>query len=145
MRNLDFFKKKSTTGGTAALTAALFFTDNNLNGYFSKEEFTNYLGGFDQTDAIHFDRSVEAASDGANLNSQLKPSTDKMDGSPILWLRFAHAKQQFPVLRIPHHEGMQRFFRDYQIGKITPNFDLDALMVEAGISTEETNNEAPAA
>lgn len=145
MQNLNYFKKKSTQSGNQSLSANLFFKDNNVNGILSKEEFVNYINSFDQKDALHLDRALNAASEGAYLNSQLKPSFDKLSGESILWLRFEHAKQQFPVLRIPYHEEMHRFFRDYQLGKITPSFDLDELMAESGIITEETNEEAPAA
>lgn len=145
MKNLNYFAKKATTSGNQPLSARMFLKENNVNGFLSKQESVNYINSLDQKDALHLDRALNAASEGAYLNSQLKSSFDKLSGEPILWLRFEHAKQQFPVLRIPYHEEMHRFFREYQLGKITPSFDLDELMAESGIITEETNEEAPAA
>ncbi len=110
-----------------------FFTDNNVNGFFSKEEFVSYFNASSDSERDHLDTILDAISDGAKLNGILKSSFDKTDGHEIMWANAKFINADLPPMRILFDERMLRFFKTYQKGDLRFNVSLEKLLIVAGV------------
>lgn len=129
---LNLFKGDDKGQTFRFLTAELFFKENNPNGYCTYEEFNYYLKCFNRSEAARLGKIFRVTSEGAHLNNGLAKSFDKTDGTELLWFRFQHAKQTFAPLSISYNAALVRFFKDYQLGKIKPKFELEELITVSG-------------
>jgi hypothetical protein len=136
MKNyLKAFRAK--TEKKADFRSVKFFTEDNINGAISKLGFQEYIISSSDSELDHLDTILEATSQGANINSVLKPTFDKIDGHQIVWFNLRMPKSELPALRIQYDEGIMRFFQSYQRGSLRFNFKLRDLMAESGLEVEE--------
>jgi len=134
---LTVFKNKDTKLKAKELDKSRFFTENNVNGYFSKEGFAKFLTPLTEQQARHLDMALTNTQIGCYLNNNIVSKHESKEGEEIFWLRFAQARRQMGPIALPFHTDMQRFFVDYQSGKIEPNFSLEDLMIESGFYTPD--------
>jgi len=110
-----------------------FFTENNVNGFKSKEQLANYVYASSNSERYHLDLGLEAISDGAKLNGILSKSFDKKDGHEIIWLSPSFPNADLPPLRVLFDEDILRFFKTYQKGELRFNISLEKLLIAAGV------------
>lgn len=114
-----------------------FFTENNVNGFKSKELFANYIYASSNSERYHLDLALEAISDGAKLNGILSKSFDKKDGHEIIWLSPSFPNADLQPLRVLFDEDILRFFKTYQKGELRFNISLEKLLIVAGVIPAE--------
>lgn len=135
MKNLfERFNVKKEAAGAAK--ANQFFTENNQNGYMSKNELGNYLSGLQEIDFKRFERLFELMSKRFPINNFPVIRPDLRDGENVVWLKFK-LPNALQNLRIVCDENILRFIQDYQEGKFRNGFQLEELITEAGIEIAE--------
>jgi hypothetical protein len=135
MSNL-FARFKGNKEAAGAAKANLFFTDNNVNGYMSKEEFKDYLSGLEVRDFAKFERMFELTNKRFPINNVPIIITDKDDFENVVWLKFKLPNSE-QRLRVVCNDNILRFIRDYQEGKFRNGFSLEELILEAGCELAE--------
>jgi len=134
MSNLfDRFKAKNNAAGAAK--ASLFLTENNANGYMSKNDLSIYLNQLTATDFLRFERMFELMFKRFPINNYIHRVIDKIDNEEVLWLKFKLPNSQQNV-RIIYDKDILRFIQDYQEGKFRNGFELEALILEAELALE---------
>ncbi len=118
---------------STTVNETVFFTDNNVNGFFSKEEFVTYFNASSDSERDHLDTLLDAISEGANLNGVLKKSFDKNDGHEIMWFNAKFPNADLPPMRILFDDRMLRFFKTYQKSELRFNLSLEKLLIIAGV------------
>ncbi|MBB6236916.1 hypothetical protein HDC90_001533 [Pedobacter sp. AK013] len=126
-------KNAEKKGTVNEVNETLFFTENNVNGFFSKEDFANYFNASSDSERDHLDKSLDAISEGAKLNEILKSSFDKNDGHEIMWLKAKFPNADLPPMRILFDDRMLRFFKTYQKSELRFNLSLEKLLIIAGV------------
>lgn len=121
---------------SSAAKADLFFTENNVNGYMSKESFTNYLSGLQENDFMKFERFLDFTSKMFPINNIPISRVDKYDNEEVIWLKFKLPNAEHRI-RILYDENILRFIKDYQEGKFRNRFTLEELILEAGAELTE--------
>ena len=126
-----FERFKGNKEAAGAAKANLFFTENNVNGYMSKDDFKDYLSGLVVRDFVKFERLFELTNKKFPINNVPVIITDKDDFENVVWLKFKLPNSE-QRLRIVCDEKILRFIKDYQEGKFRNGFSLEELIIEAG-------------
>ncbi|MFW0714422.1 hypothetical protein [Pedobacter sp. N23S346] len=113
----------------ATLNAQQFFTENNVNGYFSKKLFIAFGLSLSDSEAEHFENLLKFMSQGCSINNIVKPTFDKNNGIEMLWFKIRLTNATIN-LRIPHTDELMNLVKDFQLGKFYVNVTLAELQEE---------------
>jgi hypothetical protein len=126
----------------AGMPAEAFFTDNNSHGYMSITNFKAMLANINNRELVDFSALLEHMGCRVPFDSVPSISYDEKNTS-VIWMkaRLARSNQS---LKLPGEKALITFIKDYQYGKISPNFDLDNLYKVANPVEVATDNLNPA-
>lgn len=131
---MDLFNKfKKAVGESSPEPDNLFFTEYNVNGYFSKSDFIDYIKSINKHQFDHLETLFGATSIKSKIANILKPKMDPKTQEFIIWCHIQYVKGTVK-LPIPHHEGILRFLLDYQQTDVWFEGDLETLLLEAGLN-----------
>lgn len=124
----SFFSNLNSTesANSTTLKAIDFFTDENPEGYFSKEGFKTYAKSLLRNEPNHFGGFIKELKQGSKFNWDLNTRKDRSQ-RPYAFPQFFHARaiKGYKIIMNPE---MQRFIDDYAEGKISIDFDADDLL-----------------
>ncbi len=120
---------KSAKSKIADLTTGQFFTDTNVNGYISKEEFLFHLSNLDTREAEELEQFFNYVREGKRLDTLPVPRKDR-GGNAYVWANFQLRKGS-PGVKVLIFGEILNFIKDYQDGLFTVGFTLVDLFEEA--------------
>lgn len=116
------------------LKASQFFTDTNVNGYTSKENFLFHVSNLDARDVEELEQCFEYLKQGKRLNSLPVPRKDRADNKYI-WCEFP-LRRGNPGVKVILFDRLLDFIKDYQEGAFNVPFSLEELYMEAQLQND---------
>ena len=128
--------RKSSQGGDYDLKVSQFFTDTNVNGYATKEEFLFYISNLEERAALELELFFEYLKEGKRLDSLPLSRKDRADNDYV-WCNF-QLRKGGPGVKVLLFGQILKFIKDYQDGAFNVSFTLVELYEEAeGKSADE--------
>jgi hypothetical protein len=107
-----------------------FYTDNNPNGYCSKQGFKALLSQIGENNLQKAELIIEYLSEGYSNDNPAVTYDDEETGLKMMWTKFdlGSSLQRMPFFVT---ERMAAFMKDCQKRKIKPGFTFEELYLEA--------------
>lgn len=112
-------------GNKRNMSASDFLMEVNPHGYCSRNGLIDYFKDTGEQNLNKFEIALEYIKKGYDINSLPIVQTDD-NRQEYMWLRFELPKSE-QLIRLIVIERMANFIKDYQQGKIKPDFTLEEL------------------
>ena len=125
----EAFEGEEKSKGLPHITATNFFTNGNIGGPITKEQWLKVIRGMSKWELQSHKVLLERLTKGEKVDANPFEGIDK-EGRSYLWATFRYQKgnQNFKVLT---YGNMCKFLTMYQMGLLTVDLSLAALYAEA--------------
>ena len=137
MSNL-FVRLHPNQEATEVANANVFFKENNIDGYKTKEDFKDFVNRLQANDLEKFELLFNYMGKNFPINQVVRMKYDHQTGEMVTWLKF-QLPNALQNIRIVCDEDILRLIQDYQLGDFQNGYSLEELLIEAGF---DLNTEA---